>query len=324
MPDRRETYDWRSDVRARLAGASLRPEDEAQIVEEVGHHLEQQFGELAPKIGHAAAREALLTQLQEEEFDEALAGKRRRATPSRARAWSSSSILHDVRYGLRSLRLSPGTLLAGSFALALGIGLTTTMFSVIYGLLIKGLPYDEPSRIAVVKFIDPTQPGVDALVPLADLTKYRAQQRSFESLGGYAAATVNVSGGDRPDRVAAARVTTGVLEVTGVRPALGRTFGAADVAVDAPPAAVLSYALWRDRFAADSAALGGTLRVDGRLHTIVGVMPPDFEFPAVTKVWLPLPLQADSATVRAVGTGVSLVGRLRPEVPYDNANAEFK
>jgi putative ABC transport system permease protein len=322
MRDRQEAYDWRSDVRGRLAGAGLRPEDEAQIVEEVGHHLEQQFGELAPKIGHAAAREALLAQLREEQFDEALADKRRNAAPSRARVWSSSSILHDIRYGLRSLRRSPGTLLAGSFALALGIGLTTTMFSVIYGLLIKGLPYDDPSRIAVVKFIDPKQPGVDALVPLADVPKYRAQQRSFELLGGYSATTVNVSGGDRPDRVAAARVTTNVLEVTAMRPALGRTFGAADAAAGASPTAILSYALWRDRFAADSGALGGTLRVDGHPHTIVGIMPPNFEFPSATKVWLPL--QMDPPPAGAEAPDVSLVGRLRPEVPYDNANAEFR
>src|SRR5262245_1440970 len=176
MPDRRQPYDWRSDVRARLAGAKLRPEDEAQIVEEVGHHLEQQFDELAPRVGRKAARESLLAQLHEREFDEAIAGKRRREKPSGARVWTSSSILQDVRYGFRSLRRSPGTLVAGSAALALGIGLTTMMFSVIYGLLIKGLPYDDPSRIAVVKFIDPTQPGVDALVPLADVAKYRAQQ----------------------------------------------------------------------------------------------------------------------------------------------------
>jgi putative ABC transport system permease protein len=322
MRDTREPYDWRSDVRARLAGAGLRPEDEAQIVEEVGHHLEQQFAEMVPRIGRAAAREALLSQLQRNEFDDALAGRRRRATPSRARVWSSSSIMHDIRYGLRSLRRSPGTLVAGSTALALGIGLTTTMFSVIYGLLIKGLPYDEPSRIAVVKFIDPTRPGVDALVPLGDLTEYRARQRSFESLGGYAMATVNVSGGDRPDRVAAARVTTGVLGVTRVRPDLGRTLGEADFTVGAHPTAVLSHALWRDRFASDPGALGGMIQVDGRWHTIVGIMPPGFEFPATTRVWLPLP--TDPAPSKATDPGVSLIGRLRPDVPYDNANAEFK
>ena len=321
MPDRHETFDWRSDVRARLAGAGLRPEDEAQIVEEVGEHLEQQFAELAPKIGLPAARETLLAQLREHEFDDAAAGRRRRAAPSRARVWSSTSVLQDVRYGIRSLRRSPGTLVAGSFALALGIGLTTTMFSVIYGLLIKGLPYDDPSRIAVVKFIDPTRPGVDALVPVADIAKYRAQQRSFEYLGGYAMATVNVSGGDRPDRVAAARVTTGVLEMTAVHPSLGRTLGAADVAPGAPPTAVLSNAVWRDRFGGDSAAVGRAIRVDGRPHTVVGVMPPGFEFPATTKVWLPLETNGAPASP---GPGASLIGRLRPDVGYDNVNAEFK
>jgi putative ABC transport system permease protein len=220
-----------------------------------------------------------------------------------------------VRHGLRSLRRSPATLLAGSAALALGIGLTATMFSVIYGLLLKGLPYEDPSRIAIVKFIDPRRPGVDALVPIEDVARYRAQQRSFETLAAYATATVNVSGGDRPDRVEAAQVTDGVLDAPRVAPALGRLFREADTDPAAPPTAILGYAVWRDRFSSSAGAIGATLRVDGRPHTIVGVMPDKFEFPYNTRVWLPLQ--------RRTGVDVSLVGRLRADATYGNATAEF-
>jgi putative ABC transport system permease protein len=315
-------YDWRADVRARLESAHLAPDDQSDMVEEIGHHLEQQFAELAPRIGAAPARAQLLSQLRDTALDTALTAKRRRQTPSRARVWSSTSLVRDVRHGMRSLRRSPATLAAGSAALALGIGLTTTMFSIIYGVLIKGLPFDQPARIAVVKLIDPRQPGVDALVPLGDFVQYREHQRSFEMLAAYATATVNVSGGDRADRVEAARVTTGVLETARVRPALGRTFAEADVGPAAPPTAILGHALWRDRFASRPDVIGRTLHVNGRPHIIVGVMPPRYEFPYNTRLWLPI--QEHLASL-APGQGeeVSLIGRLRPDATYDNANAEF-
>jgi len=320
MPE--STYDWRTAVRARLERAKLAPDDTAEMVEEIGQHLEQQFTELAPRIGAAAAREQLLAHLRDDELEGAIARKRRRAMPSRARVWSSSSLLRDVRQGMRTLRRSPASVVAGSAALALGIGLTATMFSVMYGMLIKGLPFDEQSRIANVKLIDPRQPGIDAPVSLGDFAHYRAQQRSFETLAAYAMATVNVSGGDRADRVEAARVTSGVLETSRVRPALGRIFGEGDVDPAAPPTAILGDALWRDRFASSPDVVGRTIRVDGRPHTIVGVMPPHYEFPYNTRLWLPI--QRNIAVVApGQGENVLLVGRLRPEASYDNANAEF-
>ena len=320
MPE--STYDWRAAVRARLERASLAPDDQADMVEEIGQHLEQQYTELAPRIGGAAARAQLLAQLRDDELEGAIARKRRRAKPSRARVWRSSSLLRDIRQGIRSLRRSPATVVAGSAALALGIGLTATMFSVIYGLLIKGLPFDEPARIAIIKLIDPRQPGVDAPVSLGDFAHYRAQQRAFETLAAYSMATVNVSGGDRADRVMAARVTSGVLETPRVRPALGRLFGDADVDPAAPPTAILGDALWRDRFASSPDVVGSTIRVNGRPHVIIGVMPPHYEFPYNTRLWLPIQ-QRVSEVAPGQGENVLLVGRLRPDATYDNANAEF-
>ena len=315
-------HDWRGDVRARLENANLTPSDQADVIEEIGQHLEEQFAELAPQIGDAAARERLLAQLRDEEFEAALEGRRRLAKPSRGRVWSSSSLLRDIRHGARSLRRSPGTVIAGSAALALGIGLTATMFSIIYGLLIKGLPFDEPARIAIVKLIDPREPGVDELVSLGDFAYYRAQQRSFETLAAYGTATVNVSGGDRADRVEAARVTAGVLETPRVHPSLGRLFGNADADPAAPQTAILGHALWRDRFSSSPDVVGKTLRVNGRPHTIIGVMPPDYEFPYNTRLWVPIQENV-AALAPSQGERVSLVGRLRPDATYDNANAEF-
>lgn len=315
-------HDWRAEVRARLTGARLQPNDEAEIVEEVAQHLEQQFAELAPRIGVAAARERLLDQLRDRAFDGASASRRRRARPNCLRTWPSTSIVREIRFALRSLRRSPGMVTAGVVALALGIGLTTTMFSIIYGLLIKGLPYQDPDRIAVIYRVDARGAGEEELVPFGDFVRYRAGQRSFSVFGGYEQTTVNVSGQDRPERISAVQVTEGVLAVPRVAPLLGRTFVAADYTPSATPSAVISYATWRDRFARDSAAIGKVLRVNRRPYTIVGVMPEGYEFPRSARLWLPL--QVDSSAVApGQGTPLTIVGRLKPGIRYEAANAEL-
>ena len=137
MPDDR--YDWRADIHSRIAAARLHPQDEADVVEEVAQHLEAQFADLAARIGAGPARARLLAQLQGPELDDALARRRRRTRPTRARTWSVTSLARDVRYGVRSLRRSPGTVIAGTAALALGIGLTAVMYSIIYGMEIRRL-----------------------------------------------------------------------------------------------------------------------------------------------------------------------------------------
>ena len=317
-------YDWRADVRARLASSGLPPEDEAEIVEEVGQHLEAQFAELAAKIGAAEARAQLLAQLRGRGLDEATGRVRHRARPSRAARWSSTSILRDVRYGLRSLRRSPGVLAAGVAALAMGIGLTTVMYSVIYGLLIKGLPFDEASRIEMIYRTDPTGHGEEDLVPFADFVRYRSAQRSFAAFGGYTLGTASVSGGDRPERVTVARLTAGALDVTGVRAILGRTFGPGDNSPDAPPTAIIGFAMWRDRFRSDSGVLGASVRINGKAYSVIGVMPDGFGFPQAQELQLWLPIQLDPAALRpGEGTPITIVGRLRKDVDLEGANAEL-
>ena len=192
MPN--DTYDWRTDIRSRVASARLHPQDEAEVVEEVAQHLEEQFADLAPKIGAGAARTRLLAQLQGPELDDALARRRRRTRPTRSRTWSVTSLARDVRYGVRSLRRSPGTVIAGTAALAIGIGLTAVMYSIIYGMLIKGLPFERADRIALVYYADPARE--DDQVPLADFLRFRQQQRTLLSIGGYFLGSANIAGGE--------------------------------------------------------------------------------------------------------------------------------
>jgi putative ABC transport system permease protein len=231
-------------------------------------------------------------------------------------------VLRDVRYGVRSLRRSPGLVAAAVAALALGIGLTTVMFSVIYGLLIKGLPFDDPARIAMIYRVDPTGRGQEDLIPFGDFVRYQSAQRSFVAFGAYSQGAASLSGADRPERVNVARMTAGVFGVTGVRPVIGRTFSPADNAPDAPPTAVLGYAIWRDRFARDPNVANKPVRVSGRAYTIIGVMPEGFEFPTSQQLWLSL--QLDPVAVRpGEGTGLIVVARLREGVEYARANAEL-
>jgi predicted permease len=315
--------DWRAAVRARVATERLHPQDEAELVEEIGQHLELNFTELASRIGEAEARDQLMAQLHDSTFEEAISRRRQRAIPSRARTWSSTSLFRDIQHGLRSLRRSPGTLAAGTIALGLGIGLTTMMYSIIYGSLIKGLPFRDGSRIAYVSHTDIKHHNLDAGIVLADFERYAARQRSFETLGGLTRGTATVTGGDRPDRVGTSRVTAGVFAVLGVRPLLGRTFVASDNESNAPPTALLSHGLWRDLYSSDSAAVGRTISVDGNPYAIIGVMPEGFEFPERVRIWLALDRRGG---VLPVGEGPSLnvIGRLRPGVDFSRANADLE
>jgi predicted permease len=319
-------YDWRADVRARLAGMPLTPEAEAQIVDEVGQHLEEQFAELGAAGDPAKAREQLLAQLRDQSFEHVASGRRRRVSLGRRvsmRLEAAGGIRRDMAHAARSLLRNPGVALPAVVALALGIGLTSAMFSVVYSTLLRNLPYPGGDRIVAVTQLDPARPAEEQdAMPLADFDGYRVRQHSFELFGAYFLGTANVSGGDRPDRLGAVRVTPEVLELTDVRPLLGRVLTARDDAPDAPLVALIAARTWHDRFASDSAVIGKPLRVNGRLHTIVGVMPDGFVFPNAAQVWMPLHI--DRATMRNGGPDVLVVGRLRRGTSLEVANAELK
>ena len=219
------------------------------------------------------------------------------------------SILRDIRYGFRSLRKSPALTLVAVTALTLGIGLTTTMFSIMYGALIKGLPFDRGDRIVAVQGTDITNPQNRQAVTIADYLDYRAQQHSFQQLAASYSGTVNVSGTEKAERFDGTWISANGFSVTRVQPLMGRTFVDGEDTPSGPQVAVIGYAMWHDRFASDPGILGKTIRANGVPYTIVGVMPKDFLFPDQAKIWLPL--QADQAAKRDQGQGLVVYGRLR-------------
>jgi putative ABC transport system permease protein len=214
---------------------------------------------------------------------------------------------------VRDLRHRPGFLLVVVITLAVGLGATVAIFSVVDGVLIRSLPYPEPDRLVGVWQRAPGM-RLDRL-DLSDGTflLYREENKVLEDLGIYATTGVNASNGGVPSRLMATFASGSVFSVLGVQAALGRGIQPADGKPGAARVAVLSHALWRSRFGGDPKVVGSTLRLDGIERQIVGVMPEKFRFPdEKTELWLPRIV--DRAHLAPGSFNFKAVGRLRPGV----------
>jgi len=231
-----------------------------------------------------------------------------------------SAIFGELRHAIRSLRRSPGFFLACVTALGVGIGLTTAMFSIVYGVLVRGLPVPNADRIGILYRNAPEQGIRRQSLPVQDYLDYRAQQSTFARLGAYTSGSLNVSGDGPAARADVAWVSAEVFPILGVRPLLGRGFRADEAAPGGSRVAVLSYGMWQDRYGGRREAVGRPIRLDGASYTIVGVMPRGFRFPESELVWLPL--QLPPAADRAAGPFVVTIGLLKPGVSLAGAAAD--
>jgi predicted permease len=231
------------------------------------------------------------------------------------------SFLRDIRHGVRMLIKSPGVSAIAVVALALGIGVTATMFSIVYGALLRGLPFEKADRTYAIRRID-LESGNGVGIPIHDYLDWRGRQASFETLAGFYTGTVNLRGSEAPERYDGAFVTADTFDIAGVQAAMGRTFLPGEDTPAADPVILLGHELWRDRFAADPAIVGQTVRANGEQMTVVGVMPESFWFPSRADVWLPLRLDA-VALPRGEGTTLNVAGVLREGVDLEQAAAEM-
>ena len=229
------------------------------------------------------------------------------------------ALLRDIRYGLRSL--GPGLVTVATVALTFGIGLTTTMFSITYGALIKGLPFSEGDRIVSMVRSNPTTNSRRMGSPISDYVDYRDNQRTMSPLVAYYTGTVNVSGEGEAERFGGAFVTANTFELTRVKPMLGRTIQRGEDEPGGARVVVLGYGMWRRRFGGDSTVIGRALRANGVPYTIVGVMPEGFRFPDDAALWLPLQIDP-VATKRGEGLWLDVVGRLKDGVTMGQASAD--
>lgn len=233
------------------------------------------------------------------------------------------ALSRDLRFATRSLRNSPALTAVAAFALTLGIGLTTTVFSIVYAALMRGLPYPGAERVAFVERANPARDFKRMPVPIHDYVDYRARQHSFESLGAYYSGTVNVSGTERAERFTGAWVSSNLFPVFGVQPILGRGFREGEDRPGGERVAVIGYRTWQSRYGGNRGVIGSELRANGLPFTIVGVMPEKFALPQNAQLWLPLQMDP-LALKRGEGQELSVLGRLRPGVTLDAASAEMR
>jgi predicted permease len=230
-------------------------------------------------------------------------------------------MLSDLRHGIRMLRKQPGSSASAIIALALGIGLTTLMFSIVYGVVVRGLPFEKPHQIVHIASTNVTRNIEDMGVTVHDLADMRASQHSFTNLGGTRATSVNISNGEKPERMDAAWVTPDVFDILRAKPEIGRTFQPADAVDGTPDVVIIDHATWANRFGGRADAIGSTLRINGHPTTIVGVMPARFGFPQSQHLWLPLYIDP-TRVARGQGEQLDVVGRLRDGVSIEAANAD--
>lgn len=227
----------------------------------------------------------------------------------------------DLRQAARALRREPAFAVTAVVALALGIGLTTASFSIVWGTLLRGLPFDDAHEL--VHFERSDGERVDLPVTPHDLMAWREANRTFVGLAAYTEAVVNVERADgTPERVYGSRIDPVAFDLLGAAPARGRMLGPDDDRPEAADVVLLSHGLWQRTFGGRPDVVGREMRLNGAPHTIVGVMPEGFAFPLAEELWLPLRLEPGRY---ARGEGrLDVFGRLRPGVDLDVARADLE
>jgi putative ABC transport system permease protein len=219
-----------------------------------------------------------------------------------------------LRHALRMLIRNPGLTVVAVLALTLGIGLSTTMFSIVYGILLRGLPFEDSHQLVFLSRNSVTAGSVRLAIPLRDLWAWQEWQSTFTAIAGWARGSFSLGGDEAaPERLSGAYVTPNVFSLLQTQPILGRGFTEGDDLPGTNPVVIIGYSVWQSRLAGDSDVLGRTIRVNGEAMTVVGVMPQGFEFPTIDHLWIPLrydPVQV----ARGGGPTVNGLGRLRDGV----------
>jgi putative ABC transport system permease protein len=233
-----------------------------------------------------------------------------------------NTLWQDLRYGARMLVKKPGFALVAVATLSLGIGANTAIFSVIHAVLLKPLPYPDAERLAWVWLDNRRERIPEDITSYPNFEDWRSQNKVFEGMAGVRDGRFNLTGVGEPEELRGASVSANFFALVGVGPARGRGFTSEEEQEGRDAVVVLSHGLWQRRFGGDPALIGQTISLSGRAHSVVGVMPPGFEFPAKVELWKPL---APNAQLRASRNSfwLPVVGRLKPGVTRAQAQAEM-
>jgi putative ABC transport system permease protein len=289
-----------------------------ELGDEIRAHLEHLVaGHIARGLTPEAAREIArrefgpVTQVAEESRD------------ARGVAWLVNG-WQDIRYGGRLMRRTPAFAAAAIVTIALGIGATTAMFSVVYGVVLRPLPYRDPDRLVNLWSTAIKRGLPRAYVGMANVYDWKARNHVFEDIATLrAVANFNLTGQGEPERLNGSRVSANLFPVLGVTPLIGRTFTEDEDKIGHEHVALLTYPLWVRRFGADPAIVGRSIALNGEPYTVVGVMRPDFAFPT-REFQIYTPLTFDPAElVNRMNYSYLAVARLKPGVPLTEAQSEM-
>jgi len=311
-------------VRLRLRSLFRRHRVECELDAELRFHMDQQVDEnmlagMQPDEARKAALHAMgdLTQHQEECRD------------LRGVNWIEN-LLQDLRYSMRRLRQEPGFTAVAVLTLALGVGSNTAIFSVVRAALLRPLPYAQPDRLITLGEVrSRNEPDPLAMstwyASYPDFLDWRAQSKTLESLAGFNGDGFTLRGVGQPESVSAVQVTPNFFSTLGVRPQFGRDFHAGEDDKSGPHVAILMHSFWKSRFHGDPAVVGRSIQLDADSVTIVGVLPPEFEFAprGNAQLWVPLHIGEIMKTRRNL-RWISVVGRLARGATLAQAEAEMR
>jgi putative ABC transport system permease protein len=225
----------------------------------------------------------------------------------------------DFRYATRVLGRNPGVTAIMVFTLALAIGATTAIFSVVYGVLLRPLPYPGANRIMAISEVN--SQGRPSRLADPNFDDFRDQNHSFQSIAKYTAETISVSGGSTPTRTPVAAVTSQLLTVLGVEPIIGRDFTASDNQKGAAPVALVSYSYWRQYLGSAHDLSQSHLKINDAVYSAIGVLPAGFRFPDEAEIWLAADIGGENLS--RTSHNYSAVGRLKDGVSVDQARQDI-
>ncbi|HEV2207087.1 MAG TPA: ABC transporter permease [Candidatus Acidoferrales bacterium] len=322
---------WLYTIPLRLRSLFRRDRLDHDLDDELRDHVDQKTAENVTKglAREEARRQALLELRGVEQTKQACRDARRVR-------WLQD-LAQDLRFALRMLRKSPGFTLIAVLTVALGIGASTAVFSLVDAVLLKPLQYPHANRI-VFPWCLP-KPGVNVgfdLVPTSRVGYLYLERHAtrFESVGAFESDTFNLTGAGEPVRLDGMRASAGFFPSLGVAPAIGRVFTSAEDRPGNEHEVILSYGLWRSRFGGDPAVLGRAIELNGAAYTVIGVMPPGFVFPRANEmppifafpreaqIWVPLALNR-GPLIPAEPAELAVVARLRPRVTVAQAQDEM-
>ncbi|HEU5337366.1 MAG TPA: ABC transporter permease, partial [Terriglobales bacterium] len=235
------------------------------------------------------------------------------------------TLIQDFRYGFRVLRKSPGFAAVAIIVLALGIGANTAIFSVVNAVLLRPLPYRDPSHLMQVWHVPPPKsfPGMSIFaVSPANYLDWEQQNHVFQSMAIYGFRSFNITGTDQPQALQASAVSQQFYSTLGVHPLLGRTFTPEEEQPGHSHVVILGYALWKSTFGGNPGIVGSNIRLDDQPYTVVGVMPPNFKFPDWAQLWTPMGWTDQERAVRG-NHNYLVIGRLKSGTTMQQAQAEM-